>query len=194
PAVPEQGITAAIAVATTLAMTRIANYSTGHGLADGWPSAAKTGTTQLGESKDNKDAWMIGYTPALSTAVWIGTEQPQPLRGGGGGAIWGSGLPSDIWKQVMDTALAGTPIEQFPTPALSGGGSPVPGGAPAPAAPGGPYDILNPPRNSPRNPPPDIITPPTATSRNPAPLIIIPPPAPRPSGSPGELFPGLGGG
>ncbi|WP_110037809.1 transglycosylase domain-containing protein [Nocardia neocaledoniensis] len=194
PAEPEQRITAAIADATTQAMAPIANYSNGHGLADGRPSAAKTGTTQLGESNDNKDAWMIGYTPSLSTAVWIGTEQPQPLRGGGGGAIWGSGLPSDIWKQVMDTALAGTPIEQFPTPALPGGGSPIPGPAPAPAAPGGPYDILNPPRNSPRTPPPDIFTPPTATSRNPAPLIIIPPPAPRPSSSPGELFPGLGGG
>ncbi|MGW6423395.1 transglycosylase domain-containing protein [Nocardia sp. NPDC055053] len=205
---PEQRIIASIADSTTQAMLPIANYSNGHGLAEGRPSAAKTGTTQLGESKDNKDAWMIGYTPSLSTAVWVGTEQPQPLRSGRGGAIWGSGLPSDIWKQVMDTALAGTPVEQFPTPALPGrGGSLVP--APAPAAPGGgsPYDILNPPTNAPRNPAPDLITPPTTTSRNPAPEIISPPttsprnpapliiipPAPRPSAAPGELFPGLGG-
>ncbi|MFD6389980.1 transglycosylase domain-containing protein [Nocardia sp. NPDC060259] len=203
---PEQRIIASIADSTTQAMLPIANYSNGHGLAEGRPSAAKTGTTQLGESKDNKDAWMIGYTPSLSTAVWVGTEQPQPLRSGRGGAIWGSGLPSDIWKQVMDTALAGTPVEQFPTPALPGrGGSPVP----APAAPGGgsPYDILNPPTNAPRTPVPDLITPPTTTSRNPAPEIIGPPttsprnpapliiipPAPRPSSAPGELFPGLGG-
>ncbi|MEU3009338.1 transglycosylase domain-containing protein [Nocardia asteroides] len=191
---PEQRITAGIADATTQAMTPIANYSNGHGLAEGRPSAAKTGTTQLGETKDNKDAWMIGYTPSLSTAVWVGTEQPQPLRSGRGGAIWGSGLPSDIWKQVMDTALAGTPIEQFPTPALGG---PAPAPAPKPAAPGGggnsPYDILNPPTNAPRGPAPELITPPTPTTppRNPAPVIIIPP-APRPA-TPGELFPGLGG-
>ena len=33
------------------------------------PAAGKTGTTQ-----DNKDAWFVGYTPTLSTAVWIGYE------------------------------------------------------------------------------------------------------------------------
>ncbi|WP_442945687.1 transglycosylase domain-containing protein [Nocardia sp. SSK8] len=205
---PEQRITAGIADATTQAMLPIANYSNGHGLAEGRPSAAKTGTTQLGESKDNKDAWMIGYTPSLSTAVWVGTEQPQPLRTGGGGAIYGSGLPSDIWKQTMDTALAGTPVEQFEVPPLS---NPV---VPAPSRSGGDYDILNPPTSR-RSPPPLIITPPAAgpgildpttpptstpglfdppadTPRTPAPVIIIPP-APTPA-QPGELFPGLGGG
>ncbi|MFC4123815.1 transglycosylase domain-containing protein [Nocardia rhizosphaerae] len=194
PPEPEQRITASIADATTQAMTPIANYSNGHGLAGGRPSAAKTGTTQLGETTENKDAWMVGYTPSLSTAVWVGTAQPQPLRGGRGGAIWGSGLPSDIWKQVMDTALAGTPVEQFPTPATSGGGFIAPGPA-APSAPGNnPYDILNPPANPPRNPVPDLIDPPTTAPRESAPpLIVIPPPAPRPSTSPVELFPGLGG-
>ncbi|MFE3546291.1 transglycosylase domain-containing protein [Nocardia sp. NPDC059177] len=197
---PEQRIPAGIADATTQAMLPIANYSNGHGLAGGRPSAAKTGTTQLGESDDNKDAWMIGYTPSLSTAVWIGTEHPQPLRTSGGGAIYGSGLPSDIWKQAMDTALAGTPVEQFEVPPLS---NPV---APAPSRSGGDYDILNPPTTR-RTPAPLIITPPsttppaagpgfpdpgTTTQRPPAPVIIIPP-APQPS-QPGELFPGLGGG
>ncbi|MFF2085587.1 transglycosylase domain-containing protein [Nocardia sp. NPDC058176] len=173
---PEQRITAAIADATTQAMMPIANYSNGHGLAEGRPSAAKTGTTQLGESKDTKDAWMIGYTPALSTAVWVGTEQSQPLRSGRGGAIYGSGLPADIWKQVMDTALAGTPVEQFAAPPLpSGGGWTAP--APVPPPPGNSgFDILNPPTNAPRNPPP---------------VIIIPPATQAPEQ--GEWFPGIGG-
>ena len=33
------------------------------------PAAGKTGTTQ-----DNKDSWFVGYTPTLSTAVWLGYE------------------------------------------------------------------------------------------------------------------------
>ncbi|MFD4441257.1 transglycosylase domain-containing protein [Nocardia sp. NPDC058519] len=175
---PEQRISAEIADATTSAMLPIANYSNGHGLAEGRQSASKTGTTQLGETKDNKDAWMVGYTPSLSTAVWVGTEHPQPLRNGRGGAIWGSGLPADIWKQSMDAALAGTPVEQFDTPPLpSPPLVPVPGTGTAPTQGRG-FDIFGPPTNSPNNPPPP-------------PLIIIPP-APNPS-APGELFPGLGG-
>ncbi|NKX87386.1 transglycosylase domain-containing protein [Nocardia coubleae] len=177
---PEQRISPAIADATTRAMEPIANYSNGHGLAGGRPSASKTGTTQLGETGANKDAWMVGYTPSLSTAVWVGTEHPQPLRDGRGNPIWGSGLPADIWKQTMDTALAGSPVEEFPTPPLGGSGSLVP--APPPSSGGGGggggggFDILNPPSDTPRNP---------------APIIIIPP-APSPS-TPGEWFPGLGG-
>ncbi|MFD6101954.1 transglycosylase domain-containing protein [Nocardia salmonicida] len=182
---PEQRISAEIADATTSAMVPIANYSNGHGLAGGRQSASKTGTTQLGESKDNKDAWMVGYTPSLSTAVWVGTEHPQPLRTGRGGAVWGSGLPADIWKQTMDTALAGTPVEQFEVPPLSNpplvptpgtGVAPSPGTGGAPT-PGGGFDIFGPPTSSPRPAPP--------------PLIIIPP-AQNPS-TPGDLFPGLGG-
>ncbi|MFI6222231.1 transglycosylase domain-containing protein [Nocardia salmonicida] len=174
---PEQRISAEIADATTSAMVPIANYSNGHGLAGGRQSASKTGTTQLGESKDNKDAWMVGYTPSLSTAVWVGTEHPQPLRTGRGGAVWGSGLPADIWKQTMDTALAGTPVEQFEVPPLSNPPLiPSPGTVVAPT-PGGGFDIFGPPTSSPRPAPP--------------PFIVIPP-APNPS-TPGDLFPGLGG-
>ncbi|MFC6011492.1 transglycosylase domain-containing protein [Nocardia lasii] len=165
----DRRLPAAIADATVSAMLPIADYANGHGLADGRPSAAKTGTTQLGETKNNKDAWMVGFTPSLSTAVWVGTENPQPLRNGRGGAIWGSGLPADIWKQTMDRALAGTPVEEFVA-------RPLPSPPPPRPTPT-PFDIFGPPTNTPRTPPP--------------PLIIIPP-APTPA-TPGELFPGLGG-
>ncbi|MFC4373990.1 transglycosylase domain-containing protein [Nocardia halotolerans] len=189
---PEQRIRAEIADATTQAMKPIANYSNGHGLAGGRPSASKTGTTQLGETKDNKDAWMVGYTPSLSTAVWVGSDQPQPLRNGGGGAIWGSGLPADIWKQTMDSALAGTPVEQFNTAPLSGGGVLIPGPTVSPrTSSSGAYDILNPPTTTPNPTAPVTIGPPTSAPDPTGPVIIIPP-APDPSTS-GEWFPGLGG-
>ncbi|MGQ4597991.1 transglycosylase domain-containing protein [Nocardia sp. R6R-6] len=156
-----QRIAPTIAQNTVRAMTPIAAYSNGHGLQGNRPSAAKTGTTQLGEStanKDaaNKDAWMIGFTPSLSTAVWIGTEQSQPIRTAGGADIYGSGLPSDIWKQAMDDALDGTPIEQFPgTPAPPNQGKPS----------GGTYDILNPPQQSPQREPAAVIPPTTQPPR-----------------------------
>ncbi|MGK8521182.1 transglycosylase domain-containing protein [Nocardia asteroides] len=163
----QQRIPRTIAENTVEAMLPIAAYSNGHALKNNRPSAAKTGTTQLGESDANKDAWMIGFTPSLSTAVWIGTERSQPIRTARGADIYGSGLPADIWKQVMDEALDGTPIEQFP-------------GTQAPARPnpsktpsGGPYDILNPPQRSPQR----------------EPAVVIPPSAPPPSEV--EIFPGL---
>ena len=68
-------------------MQPIAGYSNGHNLAGGRPSAAKTGTNQLGDTDANRDAWMVGYTPSLSTAVWVGTtEGTKPLVNKWGGA------------------------------------------------------------------------------------------------------------
>jgi penicillin-binding protein 1A len=56
----------------------------------GCPAAGKTGTT------DNfTDAWFAGYTPKLSTAVWVGhADSREPMPGAAGGVaaapIWGA--------------------------------------------------------------------------------------------------------
>lgn len=126
---PDQGerrMSADVADNVSSAMAPIAAYSNGHSLAGGRPSAAKTGTAQLGDTGANKDAWMVGYTPSLSTAVWMGTPDGDALRTRGGGQIYGSGLPSDIWKATMDGALQGTPVEQFPKPGRIGGSAGLP--------------------------------------------------------------------
>ncbi|WP_330234183.1 penicillin-binding protein [Nocardia sp. NBC_00508] len=122
----EQRVSAAVADNVTAAMKPIAGYSRNHGLAGGRESASKTGTAQLGDTGENKDAWMVGYTPSLATAVWVGTEQGDPLRNASGGMIYGSGLPSDIWKSTMDGALKGTTNEAFPKPAPIKGQAGVP--------------------------------------------------------------------
>lgn len=152
----QQRVSQTIAQRTVQAMTPIAAYSNGHALQDNRPSAAKTGTTQLGETDANKDAWMIGFTPSLSTAVWIGTERSQPIRTARGADIYGSGLPADIWKQVMDDALDGTPVEPFPGTSGQPNQSKPPGGA---------YDILNPPQQSPEREPAVVIPPTTQPPR-----------------------------
>ncbi len=129
----EQRIPKDVADNVTSAMQPIASYSRGHALAGGRPSAAKTGTTQLGDTDADKDAWMVGYTPSLSTAVWIGTVKGDtPLVSKWGGPVYGSGLPSDIWKATMDGALKGTAVESFPKPGEIGGYAGVPAAPPPP--------------------------------------------------------------
>lgn len=123
----EQRIEKAVADNVIAAMEPIAAYSNGHNLAGGRPSAAKTGTNQLGDTGANRDAWMVGFTPSLSTAVWVGTtEGTKPLENQWGSPVYGSGLPSDIWKATMDGALDGTDNESFPKPEEIGGYAGVP--------------------------------------------------------------------
>lgn len=129
----DQRIPKAVADNVTAAMIPIAGYSRNHNLAGDRQSAAKTGTTQLGDTLSNKDAWMVGYTPSLSTAVWVGTVQGnEPLETASGSPIYGSGLPSDIWKATMDGALNGTPNANFPKPTEVGGYAGVPVAPPPP--------------------------------------------------------------
>ena len=58
---------------------------------------------------------MVGYTPQIATAVWVGNvkERRSRMRDKNGQKIGGSTLPSDIWKQFMNAALKGDPVEQF---------------------------------------------------------------------------------
>jgi membrane peptidoglycan carboxypeptidase len=77
---------------------------------------------------------MVGYTPSLSTAVWMGTDKRLPIRTASGSIIYGSGLPGDIWQQFMNTVLEGTPEEDLPDAPLIKGdtGEGVPEPAPKP--------------------------------------------------------------
>nr|WP_069161337.1 transglycosylase domain-containing protein [Nocardia altamirensis] len=122
----EPRVSPPVADNVTAAMKPIAGYSRNHNLAGGRESAAKTGTAQLGDTGENKDAWMVGYTPQLSTAVWVGSIDNTALRNYQGGMIYGSGLPSDIWKATMDGALEGSKNEPFPKPAPIKGQAGVP--------------------------------------------------------------------
>ena len=136
----DQRIPKAVADNVTAAMQPIPGWSGGHNLAGGRPAAAKTGTTQLGDSGDNKDAWMVGYTPSLSTAVWVGTVKgDEALKNQWGGSVYGAGIPADIWKATMDGALKGTDTESFPKPTEIGGyAGPPAAPPPAPEAPPAP--------------------------------------------------------
>jgi len=60
----------------------------------------KTGTTN-----NSVDVWFTGYTPALSTSVWMGFDQPRSL-----GRVFGSGLALSAWLDYMKVALDGVPV------------------------------------------------------------------------------------
>lgn len=79
----------------------------------GRPAAGKTGTTNA-----NTNAWFVGFTPQLSTAVWMGhTDGLYPLRNiGGYGLVFGGTIPARTWGAFMTAALAGQPAIDFPTP------------------------------------------------------------------------------
>jgi penicillin-binding protein 1A len=71
----------------------------------GRPAGGKTGTTN-----DFTDAWFIGFTPQLTTGVWVGFDDKAVSLGKPEtGAI--TALP--IWLEFMQGALAGKPIEAF---------------------------------------------------------------------------------
>jgi membrane peptidoglycan carboxypeptidase len=187
----ERRIEAAVADNVTAAMQPIPGWSAGHNLAGGRASAAKTGTHQLGDTGANRDAWMVGFTPSLSTAVWVGTVKgDQPLVNSWGGSVYGSGLPADIWKATMDGALSGTDFESFPTPAEVGGYAGVPAPPAPPPAPirpnpapvqgpiGPPQDNGLPPPPLPPPPPAGIEIFPGLTIPAPPPAAPLPPPPP----------------
>ncbi|HEY6595978.1 MAG TPA: transglycosylase domain-containing protein [Asanoa sp.] len=106
------------------------------GLNGGRPATGKTGTWELNEkSSDNAHAWMIGATPQLATAVWVGNVGAEKaIRDKNGNKIQGSSLPKDIWKRFMNEALDGAEIVGFP--AGKGIGDPDAGNgkSPSPAA------------------------------------------------------------
>ncbi len=96
------------------AMQTVVPYSNAT-LAGGRPSAGKTGTAQMGNTGNNKDAWMVGSTPQLAVAVWVGTaDNTSPIFNEWGGNMFGSNTPARIWKDVLDTALEGQEFKSFP--------------------------------------------------------------------------------
>ncbi|WP_371348740.1 transglycosylase domain-containing protein [Ancylobacter sp. IITR112] len=98
----------------------------------GWPAAGKTGTSQ-----DYRDAWFVGYTGRFITSVWLGNDDSSPTRKAGG-----SGLPVEIWSQVMKAAHKDQPVVALPgtaVPVSAGGGQLPPGDVPEePVVTGGP--------------------------------------------------------
>ena len=75
------------------------------------PAAGKTGT-----SENFGNAWFVGYTPTISTAVWMGNsdgEVSDPLPYG----TYGGTAPARTWAAFMSDALKDVPVTDFNQPA-----------------------------------------------------------------------------
>ncbi len=83
-------------------------WGSGGGMGIGRPAAGKTGTT------DNYvDAWFVGFTPDLSTAVWVGDDNNRTLDN-----MSGSGTPLSIWHDFMIKAHKDIPVSDFVNPGV----------------------------------------------------------------------------
>ncbi|MET9799534.1 transglycosylase domain-containing protein [Streptomyces sp. NPDC006368] len=89
-------------------------------------NAGKTGTTN-----DRKDAWFVGYTPNLSTAVWVGDDIGEKssmynitIGGEYYDKVCGGCLPGPIWKIAMTKALEASETPSFNAISVPRGNSP----------------------------------------------------------------------
>jgi penicillin-binding protein 1A len=81
-------------------------------------AGGKTGTTD-----SNTDAWFVGFTPILATAVWIGFKDDRTEMNSlyYGGPVDGGTFPAEIWGTYMGEAMDGRcPSFQAPTEPFTG--------------------------------------------------------------------------
>ena len=93
----------------TQVLKTVIQSGTGTAANYGCPAAGKTGTA---ENEDN--AWFVGYTPKIATAVWVGYPQGNISMGSYG---FGGTSAAPIWRDFMLAASDGY-CGDFPTPAV----------------------------------------------------------------------------
>jgi membrane peptidoglycan carboxypeptidase len=87
----------------------------------GHECAGKTGTQQhtkvAGEpswaANANSQTWMVGYTPSVSVAAWVGGDGNKPLHGKNNSPIYGSTVAGPMWQKFLSLYLTGKPGEKF---------------------------------------------------------------------------------
>ncbi|WP_293880842.1 transglycosylase domain-containing protein [Sphingomonas sp.] len=81
------------------------NTGTARAAQIGRPVAGKTGTTS-----SNKDGWFLGFSSGMTTGVWMGKDNADPIPG-----LQGGRAPAQAFAQFMKVAVAKRPVEQFKT-------------------------------------------------------------------------------
>ncbi|MSY07480.1 MAG: PASTA domain-containing protein [Actinobacteria bacterium] len=128
----ERTLPVAISRNVTQVLQQVVERGTAVNARIGRSVAGKTGT-----GEEWSDAWFVGYTPELVTAVWVGfpdaarTMRPPTTRITVTGGTW----PAQIWQATAGAYLAETPASKFPTPIASVTGA---SGATGPRGPTGP--------------------------------------------------------
>jgi penicillin-binding protein 1A len=107
-----QAISAGVAYEVTRILEMNVESGTGTKAQIERPAAGKTGT-----ATDWYDAWFCGYTPHLSTAVWMGNADAQvPMNNVHGIKVTGGSFPAIMWQKFMYTADRDYPEAKFTKP------------------------------------------------------------------------------
>ena len=107
-----KAIDPAVAYLTTDILKGVMAQGTGKPAQIGRPAAGKTGTTQ-----EYRDAWFAGYTPDLTTVVWVGYPDAQKAMASVHGIkVTGGSFPAQIWQTFMKVASAPFPKNDFQRP------------------------------------------------------------------------------
>ena len=96
-----------IAYEVTDVLKGVITSGTGTAAGYGCPAAGKTGTTD-----SYTDAWFVGYTPRLSTAVWVGYPNARTSMGS---SAFGGTYAAPVWHDYM-AAVHGSYCGDFPQP------------------------------------------------------------------------------
>ena len=73
---------------------------------EGRQVAGKTGTTE-----NNRDAWLVGYTPNIVLGVWNGNNDNTSMKKG-------SSIAGPMWHEMMQILLNNLPEESFEPPVI----------------------------------------------------------------------------
>ena len=95
-----------------LALQKVVTEGSGTAAKIGKPVAGKTGTTQ-----DFGDAWFVGYTPRLTTAVWMGFPEGNihKMDNVRGREVNGGSFPAVLFRRFMSAATKGVDTGSFAT-------------------------------------------------------------------------------
>ncbi len=97
----ERAIEAGVAKQASSMLHDVVENGTGQAARIGQWAAGKTGTTQA-----YRDAWFVGYSGDLSTAVWVGHPEGQvSMTNVHGVRVTGGSYPARIWKYFMESAV-----------------------------------------------------------------------------------------
>ena len=123
-------------LATQILANNVQNGTGTNAQLRGQSAAGKTGTTE-----SNTNTWFVGFTPQLTTAVWMGipAEGTKPMGNLGGREQFGGLWPATIWHNFNQAVVDETKQKNVEWPTCA-----APNRASKPASGAGdPYGVLN---------------------------------------------------
>lgn len=168
----ERVLSEEVAQSVNWTLNQVVENGTGTGAKFGQPAAGKTGTTD-----EYRDAWFVGYTCSLTSAVWMGypgspDTPPRYMDNVHGLEVTGGTFPATIWRKFMTEATRDLPSCPYDRPARAPatsdtfvpGTTPLVSGTTVPSSSTTTVPPVSVPATPPPTPPPT--QPPTSTTQD----------------------------